>query len=147
MSLKRKLPRKYKQFEKEIFDALTAAKALAKERHFGEVVPADDPSPLARDPDSFIVLGILYALLYRGEEQTQKMRALKLAVYQQVCNELEQDFANHPTELFVCAYLYTHVGLNLISSAKFTEMITQFSDNHAKTLGWDDEDYTPNHNP
>jgi hypothetical protein len=143
MSLKRKLPRKFKQFEKEICDALTAAKVLAKERHFGEVVPADDPSPLARDRDSYIVLGILHALIYRGEERTPNMRQLKLSVYKQIYKDLEQNYANHPTELFVCAYLYTHVGLNLISTAKFTQMITQFSDIYGKALGWDDEDYTP----
>ncbi|HEY7774150.1 MAG TPA: hypothetical protein VIC26_13280 [Marinagarivorans sp.] len=140
-SLQKKLPRKLKHWEKEILDALTAATLLKNQRYFGTFVSEDDPSPLAKDRDAFTALGVMHAFMYRDITHKTQMLETRLAVYRHIFDELREGKINHPGEMFVSAYLYTHVVLNLISEKKYTEIITLFTRQYAEQLRWNSDDY------
>ena len=140
-SLQTKLPRKLKHWEKEVIDALAAATLLKTQRYFGTFVSEDDPSPLAKDRDAFTALGVMHAFMYRGITDKVQMLETRLAVYRHIFDELRTDKVNHPGEMFVSAYLYTHVVLNLISEKKYTDIITYFTQQYAEQLRWNSSDY------
>ncbi|BCD96974.1 hypothetical protein [Marinagarivorans cellulosilyticus] len=139
--LQKKLPRKSKHWEKEILDALAAATLLKKERYFGTFVSEDDPSELAKDRDAFTALGVMHAFMFRNLTDKTKMLETRLAVYRHIFAELRDDTINHPGEMFVSAYLYTHVVLNFISEKKYTEIAQLFTEQHAQQLRWNSDNY------
>jgi hypothetical protein len=138
---KRKLPRKSKQWDKEIHEVLEAARQLSKERYFGTFVSPDDPSSLARDRDGFTALGIMEAFMLRDISNKDLMLRVRSTVYRHIFDEMRQDVINHPGEMFVSAYLYTHVALNILSAKKYGEIIEQFSRQYGEQLGWHSNDY------
>lgn len=140
-SLQKKLPRKTKHWEREVLEALTAATLLKDQRYFGTFVSEDDPSPLAKDRDAFTALGVMHAFMYRHITNKTQMLETRLAVYRHIFDELRDDTINHPGEMFVSAYLYTHVVLNLISEKKYTEIMTLFTRQYAEQLRWNSDDY------
>lgn len=142
LTLKKKLPRKSKHWEKEVFEALQAASHINKEGFFGILVDKNDPSELARDRDSMTALGVLNALMARGISDKLQMQEIRLAVYRHIFNELEQNLVNHPGEMFVSAYLYTHVALNILSNKKYQDIAADFTDKYSPNLGWDKDEYT-----
>lgn len=141
VSLQKKLPRKIKHWEKEILEALTAATLLKRERYFGTFVSKDDPSELARDRDAFTALGVMHAFMFRNISNKTDMLETRLAVYRHIFNELQEDLINHPGEMFVSAYLYTHVVLNIISKKKYIEIMDLFTELYAKQLKWNSDEY------
>lgn len=140
-SLQKKLPRKIKHWEKEILEALTAATLLKRERYFGTFVSEDDPSELARDRDAFTALGVMHAFMFRNINNKTDMLETRLAVYRHIFNELQEDLINHPGEMFVSAYLYTHVALNIISEKKYTDIMEFFTQLYSKQLKWNENEY------
>jgi DNA-binding GntR family transcriptional regulator len=139
--LQKKLPRKNKHWEKEILEALTAATLLKRERYFGTFVSEDDPSELAKDRDAFTALGVMHAFMFRNITNKTEMLEKRLAVYRHIFDELRDNTINHPGEMFVSAYLYSHVVLNLISEKKYCEIIELFSHEYAEQLRWNSDDY------
>ena len=142
-STSKKLPRKFKQWEQDILLTLSAATLLNQDRYYGIFIAEDDPSQLARDRDAFTALGIMQAFMHRNITHTNTMLKIRLEVYRKLFDELKNDIVNHPGEMFVSAYLYTHVPLNLISLKKYEEIAALFSEKHAEQLGWNQDSYTP----
>ena len=141
MSTFRKTPRKIKQWEQEIFDALSAAQQLKNERFYGVYVDENEPSALAKDRDAFTSLGVLYAFMHRGIDTKQTMLDTRLATYKQIFEELKRDLINHPGEMFVSAYLFSHVHLGILSYKKYDDIHTLFTNTYGEMLGWNSDEY------
>lgn len=142
-SIKKKLPRKLKHWEKDLLDSLTDALALNKHRHFGIFISEDDESPLAKDRDSLTALGVMYALMHRNITQKDLMHKTRTEVYKAIFEAVSQHKLSHPGELFVAAYLFTHVQTGIISERKYAEILHEFSQFYAKDLGWRNPEYIP----
>lgn len=138
--MNRKLPRKAKQWDKDILEALNTSLALMKEQYFGIFVAEDDSSALARNRDALTALGCMHAFMHRDIIDTQKMLDIRLEVYRKIFDELRENLINHPSEMFVSAYLYTHVCLNTLSPKKYNDIAAAFSQHYAEQLGWNNED-------
>lgn len=137
----KKLPRKAKQWEKDILEALNASQQLMSEQYYGIFIAEDDTSPLARDRDASTALGCMHAFMHRDIKDTQVMLEIRLSVYRKIFDELRENIINHPGEMFVSAYLYAHVRLNLISDKKYNDITASFSHTYAESLDWNNEEY------
>lgn len=140
-NVQKKLPRKLKHWEKDLLESLADALALNKQRYFGVFIGEDDESQLAKDRDALTALGVMYALMHRNITQTDTMRTTRNAVYTAIFDAVSAQRISHPGELFVAAYVYTHVKVGLISEKKYHEIFKEFSQFYARELGWRNSEY------
>lgn len=142
-TVQKKLPRKLKHWEKDLLESLTDALALNRQRYFGIYINEDDESQLAKDRDSLTALGAMYAMMHRNITQKETMLSIRSDVYKTIFDAVSQQKISHPGELFVAAYLYTHVKAGLISDKKYSQILQEFSQFYAKDLGWRSSEYIP----